>query len=81
LAVFMKEALSLCLLGFLFGILLSFGGELLIRKIFPSLQIVLGLEWIFKAAVIAVVSASLGAFYPAIRAAAQDPIDALAYEV
>jgi putative ABC transport system permease protein len=81
LAVFMKEALLLCVLGFLFGILLSFGGELAIKEIFPSLQIILGLEWIFRAAVIAVISASLGAFYPALRAAAQDPIDALAYEV
>ena len=33
-----------------------------------------------KAAIIALVGAMLGAFYPAIKAAQKDPIDALAYE-
>ena len=81
LGVFMREAWFLCLLGFLWGIALSHGGELLVMKIFPSLQIAFGLDWTLKAAMIALVSSSLGAFYPALRAASQDPVDALAYDL
>jgi putative ABC transport system permease protein len=81
LGVFMREAWILCLLGFLWGIALSYGGALLVKRIFPSLQITFGLDWTLKAAIIALVSSSLGAFYPALRAAGQDPIDALAYDL
>ena len=81
LGVFMREAWFLCLLGFLWGIALSYLGELLVKKIFPSLQITFGLDWMLKTAIIALVSSSLGAFYPALRAASQDPIDALAYDL
>ena len=59
----------------------SYSGELLVKRIFPSLQIAFGLDWMLKAAIIALVSSSLGAFYPALRAASQDPIDALAYDL
>jgi putative ABC transport system permease protein len=80
LGLFMKEALLLGALGLFCGIGLSFGAELLLKKLFPNLQIDLSLEWMVKAAFIALVSAALGAFYPALRAAAKDPIEALAYE-
>jgi putative ABC transport system permease protein len=80
LGVFMREAWFLCLLGFSSGVGLSFGGELLVREIFPSLHITFGLEWTLKAAAISLASSSLGAFYPAVRAASQDPIEALAAE-
>ena len=81
LGVFMREAWVLCLLGLVWGIILSFGGQLLVNKIFPSLQIIFGLDWMVNATIIAFASSSLGALYPALRAAAQDPIDALAYDV
>jgi putative ABC transport system permease protein len=81
LGIFMREAWFLCLLGLLWGIALSYGGELLVKKIFPSLQILFGLDWMVNAAIIAFASSSLGALYPALRAASQDPIDALAYDV
>jgi putative ABC transport system permease protein len=81
LGVFMREAWFLCLLGFLWGIVLSYGGEWLVKKVFPTLNIAFGLDWTVKAALIALLSSSLGALYPALRAASQDPIDALAYDL
>jgi putative ABC transport system permease protein len=81
LGVFMREAWFLCLLGFLCGLAFSYSGELFVKRIFPSLQIAFGLDWMLKAAIIALISSSLGAFYPALRAASQDPIDALAYDL
>ena len=36
--------------------------------------------WLVKAAIIALIGSLLGAFYPAMKAAQKDPIDALAYE-
>jgi putative ABC transport system permease protein len=36
--------------------------------------------WLVKAAIIALIGSLLGAFYPAMKAARKDPIDALAYE-
>jgi putative ABC transport system permease protein len=47
---------------------------------FPTLSIDLTVEWAFYAAVLALGGSTLGAFYPALRAAQLDPVDALAYE-
>ena len=44
------------------------------------MQVELDADWMIKAALIAFLSAGLGGIYPALRAASQDPIDALAYE-
>ncbi len=80
LAVFMEEAFLLCLLGFIFGIVLSYFGVWAIGQWSKNLPILLTREWIIKAGLITLASASVGAFYPAIRAANRDPIDALAFE-
>jgi putative ABC transport system permease protein len=78
--VFVKESLVLCGVGLLGGVALSFGGQWLLGKLLPNLQVELSFDWIVNAGLIALVSSSLGGFYPALRAARQDPIDALAYE-
>jgi putative ABC transport system permease protein len=80
LGLFMKEALLLGVFGLFCGIGLSFGTEFLLKQLFPNLHVDLSLGWMLKAALIALVSAAMGAFYPAFRAAAKDPIEALAYE-
>lgn len=80
LSIFLKESLALCLMGLLAGIALAFGGEWLLLKLLPNLQVELSFDWMIKAGLIAVVSALLGGLYPALRASRQDPIDALAYE-
>ena len=80
LSVFVKESLVLCGVGLLGGVALSFGGQWLLGRLLPNLQVELSFDWIVKAGLIALVSSSLGGLYPALRAARQDPIDALAYE-
>lgn len=76
----LREASLLALFGILFG----FGGAVLARKIivatFPTLSVDLTLEWALWAALLAIGGTLIGAFYPALRAAQLDPVDALAYE-
>jgi len=71
------------LLG-LIGILTGYVGTLIARKLiltsFPTLSVDLTYEWALWAALLAIVGTLIGAFYPALRAAQLDPVDALAYE-
>jgi len=66
------------------GILAGYGVALITRKLilanFPTLVIELTMLWAGYAAVLAIGGSLLGAFYPAMRAAQLDPVDALAYE-
>ncbi len=66
------------------GIGLGIAGSVLLRRVvlaaFPQLSILITPEWLLRASLIAVAGALLGAAYPALRAAQQDPIAALAYE-
>lgn len=81
LGIILKEASLLCAVGIAAG----YGGTSLVRKVliesFPTLYVEpLSAEWALKAAVLALIGALVGAFYPALRAAQLDPVDALAYE-
>jgi putative ABC transport system permease protein len=79
-AVILREASLLSAVGILAG----YGVAVIIRKIilanFPTLVIELTVLWAVYAAVLAIAGSLLGAFYPAMRAAQLDPVDALAYE-
>jgi len=78
--VFMAEAMLLCFFGLLGGIGFSYLGVWMVEQWSRSLPILLTGEWMIKAGLISFLSAALGALYPALRAAARDPIDALAFE-
>jgi putative ABC transport system permease protein len=78
--IVIRETFLLALLGIGAGILISFVVKAIIQKNFPILIVSLHRDWWLWAGLIAVVGALLGALYPAIRAARQDPIAALAYE-
>ena len=79
--VILRETLVLSIAGIILGIAISFvTGDALLAKI-PTLRVSVGAEnWVWKASVIALVGAVIGALYPAFKAAQKDPIDALAYE-
>jgi putative ABC transport system permease protein len=74
-----KEAITLCLAGAMAGV----GASLLAQSgITSATSLVVEIEprWVAIAALVAVAGGSLGALYPALRAAHQDPVDALSYE-
>jgi putative ABC transport system permease protein len=79
-AVILREASLLSGVGIIAG----YGVAAVVRKgilaNFPTLSIELTMEWAVYAAFLALAGSMLGAFYPALRAAQLDPVDALAYE-
>lgn len=74
-----QEALLICSAGVVIGIVASFGLKIGISR-FTSLQVELEPKWMIYAALIGIGSGLLGALYPALRAANQDPVKALSYE-
>lgn len=74
------EMLVLTLLGSLFGIVVTFIVQLVLRQTTPTLQILITPGWLFGAILLALVGSAAGAVYPALRAASYDPVVALAYE-
>ncbi len=79
-SVILREAALLTAVGIFAGII----GSLIMRKIlielFPTLPVQLSWDWRLYAACLALLGSLVGAFYPALRAARLDPVDALAYE-
>ena len=79
-SVIMRETTLLTLLGIFFGYI----GATLARRafigLFPTLPVQLSWDWRLYAAGLALIGSVVGAFYPALRAAQLDPVDALAYE-
>jgi len=80
LRVILRETLVLAVAGIALGIGISYLAKVLLTHRFHVLPLELTGGWVFRAALIALVGALLGAIYPAIKAARKDPIDALAYE-
>jgi putative ABC transport system permease protein len=67
--------------GTVIGILLSFVARWVILTLVPaSLQQAIVPDWWPIAGLIALAASLLGALYPGLHAARQDPIEALAYE-
>jgi putative ABC transport system permease protein len=81
LGVLLRETAILALIGSAAGILFSYGTRWLIVTFVPaSLGSEIAPDWWPIAAGIALAGALLGAAYPGMRAARQDPIEALSYE-
>jgi putative ABC transport system permease protein len=74
-----KEAIAISLIGVVVGLGLALIAGWGIERN-TSLQLEFHWSWILTAAFIGLGAGVLGALYPAIRAANQDPVKALAYE-
>jgi putative ABC transport system permease protein len=79
-ALILREATLLAAVGILAGYLGSVITRKAILMAFPTLAVELTWDWRMYAACLALLGSMLGAFYPALRAAQLDPVDALAYE-
>lgn len=77
LAQFLLEAISICLIGGLIGLLMASGLSALINKFFPS---TMPLWLAFTSILLSVLVGVLSGIVPSYRAARLDPIDALRYE-
>lgn len=78
--IILRETVIVAAVGIAVGIVASILLRHFVLRSFPQLSILITPAWLAWASLIAVAGAMLGAFYPALRAARQDPIAALAYE-
>ncbi len=78
--VILRETVLLALVGIAVGIAFSMAARLGIEHRWPLVHIDQSGVWMLRATLVAIVGATLGAIYPAYKAAQKDPIDALAYE-
>jgi putative ABC transport system permease protein len=74
-----REALLISAIGLVVGFVIALGAGFLIHKT-TGLIFEYGWLWALTAAIIGLVGGAIGAFYPAVRAANLDPVNALAYE-
>jgi putative ABC transport system permease protein len=75
-----QESAVLCLVGVVIGIGSSVLIARLVTAVFPTLIVMITTGWIVKASLFAVLSGVIGSLYPSLKAAGQDPVEALAYE-
>ena len=78
--VILRETLLISIGGIILGIAVSYAARTGLHHKFQTLPILITPEWLLRATIIAIIGSMLGAFYPALKAAQKDPIDALAYE-
>lgn len=76
----LREATLITSVGIIVGIGFTYGIRAFLHIKFPTMDFMLTPQWMFQGIVIAFLGGLVGAFYPALKAAKKDPIDALAYE-
>ena len=74
-----QEAIIVSVLGVAVGVALTLVARLAVMRT-TSLTIEIEPRWILIALAVGIVGGSIGALYPALRAARQDAVDALSYE-
>jgi len=74
-----QEAILVTLLGVVVGVLLT---AIVRIGVMRSTSLIVEIEpkWVAMSLVVGLIGGSIGALYPALRAARQDPVDALSYE-
>ncbi|HWW73916.1 MAG TPA: ABC transporter permease, partial [Pyrinomonadaceae bacterium] len=74
-----QEALAVSVLGVVFGLILTLAARFLVMRM-TSLTVDIETSWLLVSLGIGLLGGTLGALYPALRAARQDPVEALSYE-
>jgi putative ABC transport system permease protein len=74
-----KEAILVSLLGVIVGVMLTFAARFAVMRV-TTLTVEIEPRWVLISLLVGLVGGSLGALYPALRAARQDAVDALSYE-
>jgi putative ABC transport system permease protein len=77
--VFVREALTISLLGVALGLAVSLAARAILVGVLDW-KVQIEPSYVAYAALAGLASGVIGALYPALRAASQDPIDALSYE-
>ena len=74
-----QEALVVSVLGVALGIALTLAARFVVMRM-TTLSVDIEPRWLLISLAIGLVGGTIGALYPALRAARQDPVDALSYE-
>jgi putative ABC transport system permease protein len=74
-----QEAIIVSVLGVAVGVGLTLLARLIVMRT-TSLTIEIEPRWVLVALAVGLVGGTIGALYPALRAARQDAVDALSYE-
>ncbi len=74
-----KEAILVSLLGVLVGVLFTYAARFAVMRV-TSLTVEVEPRWVLISLLVGLVGGSIGALYPALRAARQDAVEALSYE-
>ena len=74
-----KEAILVSVLGVTVGVLLTFAARFAVMRV-TSLTVEVEPRWVLIALGVGLLGGSIGALYPALRAARQDAVEALSYE-
>lgn len=80
LGILLRETVLLAIVGVIAGILMTYGARALLHTFVPSFITEIVYQWWPRAAAIALIAAIVGALYPGLKAAKQDPIEALSYD-
>jgi putative ABC transport system permease protein len=74
-----QEAIIVSVLGVVVGVLLTMLAQLIVTRV-TTLTIEIEPRWVLIALAVGLLGGSIGALYPALRAARQDAVEALSYE-
>jgi putative ABC transport system permease protein len=74
-----QEALAVSVLGVILGVILTLAARFVVMRT-TSLTVDIEPKWLLVSLAIGLLGGTIGALYPALRAARQDPVDALSYE-
>jgi len=74
------ESALICVAGVVVGMGFAVAGRWYLPRAFPTLTVTLTREWALIAGALGLVGGLLGSFYPALKAARMDPVQALNFE-